>query len=149
MWDEMAERAANPDSSTIAKHDAITRQIDKLMQSNGDAGQIAQLKIQADDLFDWRYKHHVAQQCWSDLRIIHEDNEGRLRLLAARSASARAPSVDIPDPKGYALDTRPPPPVSPPPGADLGDMYKHVPPAHGCIGMVPVQGPGLNPCPPP
>jgi hypothetical protein len=40
-----------------------------------------------------------------------------------------------------------PPMASPAPELDLGYLPKPAP--HGCIGQVPVSGPGLNPCPSP
>lgn len=36
-----------------------------------------------------------------------------------------------------------------PPSLDLGDIYSHPAPEHGCVGQVPVSGPGFNPCPAP
>ncbi|HEY5239195.1 MAG TPA: hypothetical protein VIJ62_12500 [Rhizomicrobium sp.] len=43
----------------------------------------------------------------------------------------------------------PPPPPSPPNDSGLSGMYTRPPVPHGCVGQVPVSGPGFNPCPSP
>jgi hypothetical protein len=50
---------------------------------------------------------------------------------------------------GQAAQSIQPPPAPPPPNpvGTLDDLYKPAPLPHGCIGEVPVSGPGLNPCP--
>ena len=54
---------------------------------------------------------------------------------------------------GAALESRQTPAWQPPPAmpsipyASPPSPYSHAEPPHGCVGQVPVDGPGVNPCP--
>lgn len=92
---------------------------------------------------------YASRACWDSLgqldQIQLRQSERLLRALNASRPADRGNQDYIPDAVQPMLPA--PMPQPSPPSPDLGDVYSRPEPAHGCVGQVPVSGPGFNPCP--
>ena len=102
--------------------------------------------------------HQRMMMCVADFRRAQSDVEAAAAAHAAAVAQLGASLQSAASDMRVTATTyrqaaqsiqRPPPPAPLPPVPDLSDMYAHTPPPHGCLGLAPVPGPGLNPCPVP
>jgi hypothetical protein len=144
-WDGYAWKAAHPDAATISQHDGLLRKADTLIRANGDPGQIAQLRIEADALYDAPGKQRIANQCWAEVGTERQMNAEAMARLRAAAFDAPPPQTYMPNPDVYTLHVQPPAPTpmipnEPPPPPP--------PPTH-CIGVIPVPINVATPCPNP
>jgi len=85
-----------------------------------------------------------AGYCWQELRRekqLHAEQEARLLGAYSPPPPPMTSYLNVP-----ALSA-PPAPPTPAPTIDLSHMYDRPAVPHGCAGYIPVNGPGLNPCP--
>lgn len=96
--------------------------------------------------------------CVSEFRDAQANVEEAWRLHVAavaqlgdalQSAGQNAQDAGAAYGRAAASLSPPPSPPAPLPPPESGSMYQHPQPPHGCIALVPVPGPGLNPCPSP
>jgi hypothetical protein len=137
-WDDYAQKAANPDAPTIAAHDRLIRKAADLqaaaaaqnlrgVERDTAIGEIAQIRVEADALYDARGKKQIADQCWAGLGVVRDMHyEMRQREMRAGhqidmpQPAAAAPGIQAP--ASYQVPM-PPAPPSPTPLSGLGSAY--------------------------
>ena len=141
-WEEYAKQAAHPDAVMIANHGKLIAKAGKIAaeaQTNYKnkelylslLGDSAQAKIEADAIYDWRYKLKVASDCWENLKLVeemHREQRQRLARLAGELAAEQSTTRTIPQRSVYTPPTQltqPPSPTSPSPMPNLGQTYIH------------------------
>lgn len=156
-WEERAEKAAHPDASMIAQHEALLAKAKKFSEEalahysdltlrDAAIRNQAQAEIEAAAIYDWKYDLKVAAECWDGLEVaqeIHQQQRARLSALAASLAAQQPPASSpsfMPDHSIYTLSTQPPEPPQPSSLPNLEDAYQY--------GRRPAQVWGQTPCGP-
>jgi hypothetical protein len=151
-WEERAKKSAHPDSEMTIQHDQLMAKAAKFSAEaqaqyhNVAVRQAAieneaQAEIEADAIYDWRYKLKVASDCWENLKLVeemHREQRQRLSRLAGELAAEQSTSRTIPQRSVYTPPThltQPPSPPSPSPVPNLGQTY--IPPAPKTWGDTP------------
>jgi hypothetical protein len=93
-------------------------------------------------------RQQAARACWNDVGLVDQtqvrESERRLQMLEALSRPQSQPTFTPQNPSSMPMPSMP---TSAPPIKIPDYVPKPIP--HGCIGQVPVSGPGFNPCPGP